>query len=372
MSIVGNKILYLGGFELPDKNAAAQRVMANAMLLREMGFEVTLVGVTKEKKEKTFEYNGFSCRCLKYPETTKEWLYQVTSFLPVTEIEMYSPDFLVLYNFPAMASLKIRRYCHQKGVKVIHDLTEWEQTEGWTPRDMAKRLDTWLRMRYCIRRMDGVIAISRYLYDYCKRDVNTVLVPPTVDLDNGKWNRDREIKTNSPITLVYAGSPGGGVKDRLDVIVDAVRQHKSIRLKVVGVTEEQFFEAFKREPENMENVEFKGRLTHEEAVKEVCDSDFQMLIRDHSRKNDAGFPTKLVESMSCGIPVIATVFSNITYYVRDGENGFLLNDGVALTTVMEKLEEMNSEEVIAMKKKCLAMKDFDYRGYRKEFEKLFV
>ena len=36
---MNKSILYLGGFELPDKNAAAQRVMANAKLLREMGFD---------------------------------------------------------------------------------------------------------------------------------------------------------------------------------------------------------------------------------------------------------------------------------------------------------------------------------------------
>ena len=42
------KVLYLGAFELPDKNAAAQRVISNGKLLREMGFEVTYVGISKD------------------------------------------------------------------------------------------------------------------------------------------------------------------------------------------------------------------------------------------------------------------------------------------------------------------------------------
>ena len=42
------RVLYLGGFELPDKNAAAQRVLSNAKLLREMGHDVTFAGISKD------------------------------------------------------------------------------------------------------------------------------------------------------------------------------------------------------------------------------------------------------------------------------------------------------------------------------------
>ena len=42
-------ILYVGGFELPDLNAAAQRVLANALILRDLGYRVGLVGVTRRQ-----------------------------------------------------------------------------------------------------------------------------------------------------------------------------------------------------------------------------------------------------------------------------------------------------------------------------------
>ena len=32
-------IIYIGGFELPDKNAAAQRVIGNSKALRDLGYE---------------------------------------------------------------------------------------------------------------------------------------------------------------------------------------------------------------------------------------------------------------------------------------------------------------------------------------------
>lgn len=40
-------ILYIGGFELPDKNAAAQRVVANAKALRDLNYNVVFIGITK-------------------------------------------------------------------------------------------------------------------------------------------------------------------------------------------------------------------------------------------------------------------------------------------------------------------------------------
>lgn len=364
------RVLYLGGFELPDKNAAAQRVMSNAMLLREMGYNVSFVGISKEGGH-TFTYNGLDCRCLKYPIGMKTWLYHVVTFLPVSEIEKYNPNYIILYNFPAVACLKILSYARKHGIKVIHDVTEWEQTDGWSPRDVIKRIDTWFRMRYCMKRMDGIIAISRYLYEFYRDDVPTILVPPTIDLNNPKWMRDRKLEACSPITLVYAGSPGSGVKDRLDLIIDEIRDFPNMKLIVVGVTAEQFFSAFRRRYEEIPNISFKGRLSHLEAVKAVCDSDFQMLIRNHSRKNDAGFPTKLAESMACRTPIIATNFSNISDYVMDGVNAFLVDDTRTLHDVFEQVSNMSQEDIVAMKQHCMDIRDFDYRQYKSEFKKIF-
>ena len=43
-----HKIVYIGQFIPPAGNAVAQRVRANACLLRALGYEVVLVGCDKE------------------------------------------------------------------------------------------------------------------------------------------------------------------------------------------------------------------------------------------------------------------------------------------------------------------------------------
>lgn len=369
---VRKNVLYIGGFELPDKNAAAHRVMANAMLLRELGFEVSLIGVTKESEIEDSTFNGFCCRCLKYPKNIKEWLYHIINYIPLKSIELYSPQYIFLYNFPAIASLRILHYCRKHNIKVIHDLTEWEQTTIRTPRDIIKKIDTELRMHYCIKRMDGVIAISRFLYSYYQDVVNTILVPPTVDLSNHKWNRNRILTSNRPITLVYAGSPGGFEKDRLDIIIDEVVKRPNLAMNVIGLSEDQFCNSYHRSHLDYRNVIFRGRVSHDIALREVSEADFQILIRDNTLKNNAGFPTKLVESITCGTPLISTIFSNITDYIQDGENGFIIDNKQPLSDVFDKISGLDANDIIRMKRNCIEIREFDYQYYKSEFEKLFV
>lgn len=356
---------------MPDKNAAAQRVLANALLLREMGFDVSFVGPTKDRANAVAEASGFKCEYVDYPTGTIQWLKYITEFVCTERILAHKPDYVVLYNFPAIASLRILRICHKNSIKVIHDLTEWEGTRGWSPRELIRKVDINLRMRYCMKKMDGVIAISRYLYNQYKDYTKCILVPPTVDLTNPKFNREREYKVSDNIKLVFAGNAGIGVKDRLDYIIRDLQPFPTIVLTVIGMTKDQYEQGYGNLPENCHNVEFRGRIPHTEAVKAICDADFQMLIRDNTLKNKAGFPTKFVESMSCCTPLIATLTSNIGDYLMDGKNGFVVDDEQTLFEVFSRILAMDKNDIIAMKQHCKDFTGFDYRSYKSEFGKLF-
>lgn len=364
-------VLYIGGFELPDKNAAAQRVIANARLLSDMGYEVSFIGVSKDIEHAPSMVFDFKSAPVKYPLTISQWCHQIIEFIDFKVIQDYHPDYVVLYNFPSIASLRILRKCHKLGIKVIHDLTEWEEAKGWKPRDVIRKIDINLRMRYCMKKMDGVIAISRYLYDYYRRYTKCILVPPTVDLENQKFNRNRDLeKKNSGIRLVYAGSSGLS-KDRLDKIVNSVQLFPNIHLDIIGLDKEQYYNIYRVSVSEVNNVIFHGRVSHQEAIKAVCDADFQMLIRDNTIKNRAGFPTKFVESMSCCTPIIATKTSNICDYLEDGRNGFVVSEGNSLESILDKISNLSYEDITMMKQACKDFRGFDYRNYKVEFQKLF-
>lgn len=368
---MSKSILYLGGFELPDKNAAAQRVIANAKLLRGMGYEVSFMGISKDIANAPGVVDGFTSSPVPYPINVRQWIHQILSFVESEDLFDNNWEYVVLYNFPSIASLRILNACHKRGIKVIHDLTEWESASGCTPRQVIRKLDINLRMRYCMKRMDGVICISRYLYDYYKDYTNCILTPPTIDLNDPKWNRDRMLSTGENVNLVYAGSAGFRGKDRLDSIIEALQGKIGISLTVIGMTKEQYEQGYgKNVPESV-LVEFRGRVPHMDAVKAVQEADFQMLIRDSNLKNNAGFPTKFVESISCCTPVIATLTSNIDDYLQDGVNGFIVSSERPLSALFSELSSLSKDKIVVMKQACREFKGFDYRSFTTEFSKIF-
>lgn len=369
---MNKSILYLGGFELPDKNAAAQRVLSNAMLLRELGFDVYFMGISKDIDKAPRIVNGFVSNPIPYAQSIKQWMHQILSFIDTKIIYNYNPDYVVLYNFPAVASLRILKACHKNGIKVIHDITEWEASKGYSLRTIIRKLDITLRMHYCIPKMDGVIAISRYLYDYYKQYTKVILVPPLINLEADKWKRNRILSSGEKVRLVYAGNAGFGVKDRLDIIVESVKQHHTMQLDIIGMTKEDYVKGYGFFPEECDNIVFHGRVEHTKAIDAVQNADFQFLIRDDNLKNKAGFPTKFVESMACCTPVIATLTSNIGDYLQDGKNGFIVDTNRNLDCVLDSISNLSSERIVKMKEFCKQITDFDYREYKSDFKQLFV
>lgn len=370
---MSKSILYIGGFELPDNNAAAQRVLSNAKLLREIGYDVNFIGISKDISSAKLVVDGFGSHPIPYPSSTIQWVHHVLTFIDTDIILRYKPSHVILYNFPAIASLRILIFCHRHGIKVIHDTTEWESNSGWSPASLIRKLDVNLRMRYCLKKMDGIIAISRYLYNYYKSYTNTVLVPPTVDLNDRKFHRDRVLAASNNLRkLVYAGSPGlSPSKDRLDYIIEEVNNFSNIQLDIVGISKEQFLQIFGVNLKIGKNVVFHGRRTHAEAIGFVCNADFQFLIREQTLKNMAGFPTKFVESMSCCTPIIATLTSNIGDYIQDGINGLVVSEKCPLKEVLQKVVSMSVDEIVNMKKSCKTFDGFDYHRYKDDFKILF-
>ena len=356
------RILYIGGFELPDKNAAAQRVVGIAKGFRALGHEVVFLNSLKKYEGDTpreTEYFGF--KCYEYQrEGTKDYL--LTANTALSMIEKVKPDAIVAYNYPAVALERIRKYCKRNNLKCYADATEWYQAVGENViYRVIKNLDTAFRMRIVQKRLDGVIAISRFLYDYYKDSVKTVLIPPTVDLDDEKWNIDAP-KQEGIVSFVYAGVPIA-LKEKLDTIVSAIEkvsQEQKVVLNVVGVTEQQFVEMYGWTGKVPDAVKFWGRVEHKRVIELVKQSSWAIILRDNNKVVKAGFPTKLVEAISCGTPVIINEFSNVFEFLDD-------HNSVRITDMKQLVMYLN--EAVS-KKPSVSTSIFDYHRYVGELEKL--
>jgi glycosyltransferase involved in cell wall biosynthesis len=333
-------ILYIGGFELPDRNAAAHRVLGNAKVLRALGYEVVLIGVSKESvgthlEETRGSVQGFDTWSVPYPRSTVEWAKYVCSIDSLLAVAAHYERVvsIVCYDYPAVALWRTIRHCRDRGVRCICDCTEWyAPLPELSILSVAKRMDTLARMRFVQKRSDGVICISTFLQRYYERHVPTVWVPPLVDLDEPKWRTCAEPRVGSGCVFVYAGSPGER-KDRLDTVIEALQEvdeSLDYSFRVAGLSREDYLRMHPGQAELVsklgDRVVFLGRLSHAESLAEVRSACYAVFVRECNRTSNAGFPTKFVESVACGTPVITTSCSDLPTYIVDGRTGFFVDD----------------------------------------------
>lgn len=352
------KILYIGGFEMPDKNAAAQRVLSIAKALKEKGYETFFYGITQEHKFSGV-VDGFTYEACSHPSDTIAWFKYALGKGVIDYIKKKAPDYVFLYNYPAVAQERVISFCKKNGIKTVGDITEWYRSTSF-----PKRVDTWLRMRVSNKHLDGIIAISRYLANYYKGS-KLIQLPPLVDKKEEKWNITQAERQDEKIHLVYIGT--GSIKDRLDKIINGIRQAgvDKFHLDVIGINVEQYNKIYGQSFGcNNLDVEFHGRLPHKEAMKYLKNADFQIFFRDFIRVNNAGFPTKFVESMSAGIPVITNRISNIDDYIKSGANSFMIEhpEEGEICEVLKLVSTLSRDEIENIKSKCLK-EEFDYRKY---------
>ena len=124
------KILYIGRFELPDKEATANRVVANAKLFRDLGHEVILAGWTEDVAAcdgwKQNCFYGFDCYEKHKALTSYEKYLMFSNASPELELlKTHRPDILIAYDFPAVALKKLMKFCKKNGIKCICDVSEW-------------------------------------------------------------------------------------------------------------------------------------------------------------------------------------------------------------------------------------------------------
>ena len=389
-------ILYVGGFELPDKNAAAQRVVANARILNELGYSVVFIGVDKscnfiehEIKELKIDDFKFYTKPQKYPKSKIQWLNFITNFSFVRQtIENdldKNIDIIIAYNYPAITLKKLINYGRKNNFKVLADITEWYEPQGNFLFRFIKRFDSYLRMDFFHKKVDGIIAISKYLSDFYKKSgCNTIIIPPLVNFNSLNYPKV-VFSNNDIINLTYVGQPfpvdGRSVsessfKDRPDKIIDVLFELKNheFAFYIYGLTRKQYLSVVKRHDfvikELGNKIKFHGYIDNIEAKMKISEADFTILFRDINRMTSAGFPTKVVESISCGTPVITNNTSDLKEYIVQGKNGFLVNTEIE-NNLLEKMVEIISlqrKDINAMKEYCKVSQLFSHTNYVDEMK----
>lgn len=370
-------IIYFGGFILPDGNAAALRVLSNAKILRELGYEVILIGVSKKlnvSEEKQI-VQGFTVFELPYPNSIVSWLNYLTTIKPlkkiISQIGINKIQAIIAYNPPSLVQFKTKLFCHSIKSNFILDITEWyKAATGNLIFKTIKNSDSFLRMRYLNFKSDGIITISKYLNDYYQQKKNSTLIPPLIDKEENKWPNFIPL-LNDVKVFTSIGIPNRNKESLLNVlkVFSDLKNEYEFKYHIIGVNQEDIEKVDPEVKNYIENlssrVKFLGRLSNKECIEEINKSHFFIFTRYQSIVTKAGFPTKFVESIAAGTPVLTNKTSNLDDYLIEGKNGYWLepNDRIILKQQLTRILELKNAEVNKMKSYCLNSMQFHYKFF---------
>lgn len=390
MSLRRPWIAYVGPVAFPEGGAAARRMLGNAKALVAAGFDVTIVSGQRpgeqgvdfdvapgircvSTNERDAEHLPNALRYARYAlmgAKTRQWLCEQDDL----------PDAVILYSGYSPYLLQLTDWARRRRIPLLFDAVEWYAAPSALGFMASPYLwNTEFAMRILIPRIDGVIAISRALHDfYSAKGLQVARIPPLFDPD--------EILASSPVPhpegrlrLAYAGFPGH--KDLIDIVIEIVldldADQGRIVLDIVGITEEELRH---RKPLHRHGdvipaaLRAHGAVSHARSIEILGQADFSVFLRDVNRVSTNGFPTKFVESLALGTPVITNVTSDLGDHLRDGETGLRCKAPTPsqLRAALHRALALGTDARVAMRRSARAEAEtsFNYNGYTENLRSL--
>lgn len=377
-----NKLfIIVSGNRYPEGDAGAVRTHAFAKIFSSLGFRVLVIGMGETTNFKIKNYDEIDYCSLRYNRSDIFFrAYGRLSFCrhckSVLKEQKISDIAGIMYVSGGSRILtSIKRMSSKYGVPLYFDSVEWyspcEYKAGvmnleYMRNDRLNRKD--------IDKRFHVFAISRYMENYFKsKTIPAVRIPVIMDVAKmSVRSKSCGFDTNK-INIIYAGSPGR--KDHLQELIDAIglldnSEKDRVCFRIVGMSKEQYEKMYGCVPKSVcgRTVIFEGRKSRNETLQQLRNSDFSFLLRpSDERYTKAGFPTKAVESLASGVPLLCNYSSDLDLYLKDGENSIIVENCTteACLNALRHVIYVSRDELAAMKinARKTAEDNFDWRLY---------
>ena len=378
------KIIICGNHIVPNNHPNASRLLSFAQIFIALGYEVLVVGLDdKSEKSENGIYYGIQYKRIGYYNVSrkqrnhnfkKSMYYILTEFNPCV--------ILITSSFYNIMQHTILKYAQKHRIPIIQNVVEWYDITNNSFRGLIGKLRfinnrISLSIIFPIKR--NIIAISSLLENYYRgKRCNVVRIPTIVNMDEYTCLPKCP---DEKLVLSYAGMPAK--KDLLiNVIIALSMLNESDRKRVI-------FRIYGPQKEDLvslglgtemidalsDTVFCMGKIPYEEVKLHISHSDFTVLLRPDKRYANAGFPTKVGESMACGVPVIANLTSDLGMYLIDGETGVVCENETpqACCEAIKRALNFTNEQKISMRVKAynMAKEAFSYTEYIQSI-KLFM
>jgi glycosyltransferase involved in cell wall biosynthesis len=286
-----------------------------------------------------------------------------------------SPSHVIVYGGGLSYASRLRSWARRRHVAIVADVVEW-----YSPRQFRGGMASpaWisahLALRFAYPRFDGIIAISEFLQRHFETpSLPVVKIPPTLDVKavavaggTGETGSD----DGHGLVLCYFGTPGK--KDWLPQIVKGFAKARAetfpgneMTLLIAGPSQREVEAGVGGTLPT--GVKVIGRLPQEQVAEFVQSADFSLLLRPQAKYSAAGFPTKFVESLANGTPVITNLTSDLHRYLVDGSVGLTVDEpsSLAVASAISRAAAMPRQERLIMRARArqTALDGFDFRAH---------
>lgn len=359
----------------PNQDAGAVRIHMFAKILIEIGYKVTVISMGKSTRFNVKHIENISY--ISYRSVNNSKFQKIIDYfmfpLRLKKFIKKKHYDLCLHTQIDKISLKIlKKYCEKNNGKLLYDAVEWFSSEQFKNGEKSigyKRNDSyntkWIDKQYY------VIAISDYLRKhFLDRGIKVLKIPVILDVKN---IISKKSISDDKLVIMYAGSPGK--KDYLFEILSGIsllkkEEQSKLKFVIIGVTREQLVNICGVENSTIDKlsevIEIRGRIPRKDVLCELEKANFTILIRsEKQRYAKAGFPTKFVESLATGTPVISNLTSDLNDYLVDKRNGIIVDscDARSICVAIKRTLTLSYNEKVYMCQEArkTAIKCFDYR-----------
>lgn len=379
------KVLIVSTGKYPNGNAGAVRQHAFAKLFEMCGYSVTVIGLGESTDFECKVYDGInhiSFRAKKnnlmnrifnlifFKSRLRRFLKNNQRFIKI-----------VIVSIPTNALFYLKKYARKNGVELIHDSVEWYSPEHFFlgTFSLPYRINNAYNTKW-IDKNFKVIAISKYLErHYLSRQIKCTNIPVIMDISHMDYKKRPYL---DKLTLVYAG--GAKRKDYIKEIIEGLslledEELLRVELRLLGINHTELTEYFNISTDCInkaaESIKCFGRVTRQQVFKHLEEADFTILLRSPiQRYAKAGFPTKVVESLATGTPVIGNITSDLGEYLEDGYNALICSDikPETISKVLKRALMLTPAEKAEMSTaaRACAESSFDYRLFGNKLEGL--
>lgn len=366
-------------------DSTALRIFTFCKFLHESGSDVIVISLDENATHTVHQYKGVKYITLRNPSNS--FLSRLLNLVLHTHrlkksLRMLSKDYnienIFFYDIPPLSTIYLKRYAKTKNVKIFHDSVEWfsPQQFKWGRFAIPYVLKNLLN-RYLLDRQVQVIAISKYLYSYFdSKGISVTRIPIVWDLESVTSTKNIP---SEKLVLMYAGSPGK--KDYLNEMIEGLSmlnrdELNKIEFNIFGVTEHQLLKqcnvSLNAIRKCSASLVIHGSVKREKVMEYLQKADFTILIRSSQlRYARAGFPTKVVESLATGTPVICNITSDLGDFLTDGKDALIVHSGSPSDfkdTIQRALKLSPTEKQLMFRNaRKTAEYNFDYKIYSEQF-----